>query len=70
MYQLLMYEMKTSEANNYLRQYLELTKIQKLLVDHGTKLDVIAGASAPTAIETTKITRTQSPAIGPPGRNY
>ena len=27
MYQLLMYEMKTSEANNYLRQYLELTKI-------------------------------------------
>jgi len=51
-------------------QYLELTKIQKLLVDHGTKLDVIAGASASTAIETTKITRTQSPAIGPPGRNY
>ena len=51
-------------------QYLELTKIQKLLVEHGTKLDVIAGASASTAVETTKITKTQNAAIGPPGRNY
>ena len=44
-------------------QYLELAKIQKLLVDHGTKLDVIAGASASTAIDTKKQNKPDNPAL-------